>query len=114
MKIRCIHGYFQFQETKAGELSEFIGLFPNHDFVSVDDYFTFSFLSDVPTHSIPGADFKGLPAVETFEGKPWEVMRVNEFVYDFNNNLMVPINAVVQSVKIQVASNYLLASGLIL
>lgn len=114
MKINCLHGYFKFFETRAGEISEFMSLFEGLSIVAKEDHYVFEFLEDAPTHSIAGGTFLGVPTISTFEGPPWEVMRKNGIVYDFNTGLALPIASVLQRVSVSQAANYFLSPGLLL
>lgn len=113
MQIRCDYGFFQFRERKPGQLGDFMSQF-GLDLVSKDDYFTFDFLSDAPNYSIQGSDYLGLPAVVNFEGKPWEVMRANNFVYDFTQDELVDIEEITTLLSIDQGIYYFLSPGLIL
>lgn len=113
MKIKCLHGYFIFEETKVGQISDFMSRF-GLSIVSVGDYYTFEDLEGAPTHSIAGKTLFTLPATETFEGKPWEVFEANSIVYNFSTGLVLPIASVVQTVKIEQAGNKFISPGLIL
>lgn len=113
MTIDCLHGYFKFNETKMGELSDFVSLF-ELDLVSVDDYFTFKFLENAPDYSIKGGTYLGALATKTFEGQPWEIMRENNLVYDFLSGLVVPISTITDRLSIYKAANYYFSDGLLL
>jgi hypothetical protein len=113
MKVRCLHGYFIFEETEPAQLSEFASLF-GLDFALKDGYYTFSDLLDAPEYSIVGGLFLGAPTTKTFEGRPWEVMRENELVYDFNLGKVKPIATETNVIQIDTAANYFLSNGMIL
>jgi hypothetical protein len=113
LKIRCLHGFFIFEESTAGEISRFMSLF-NLNIQAEKNYFTFESLLDAPTYSIAGGTYLGADAIKTFEGSPWEVMRENNLVYDFTKDEVVPLTTITQRVQIQRAANYFLSSGLIL
>lgn len=113
MKIRCQHGFFSFEEMASGEISRFISLF-ELDLVAEKNYFTFETLKNAPRYSLAGGTYLGAPALFTFEGEPWEVMRKNSLVYDFINNEVVPIASITQRVTIDLGVNYFLSNGLIL
>jgi hypothetical protein len=113
MRIECIHGYFKFFETKVGQMSTFMRLF-EFELERSGDHFTFSDLVDAPDYSLKGGTFLGCPTTETFEGNPWEVMRENGIVYNFLTGTVVPIATILQSVKVQAAENFYVASGIIL
>lgn len=113
MRIDCLHGYFIFTESKAGQISRFISLY-GLDLERSGDHFTFADLVDAPRYSIEGGTFLGARATKTFSGDPWEVMRVNRLVYDFNRGLVVSVDLIVQTVKLSQAGYYMLTSGMIL
>lgn len=113
MEIKCLHGFFKFTEHAEGEISQFASLF-DLDLVLQDDYFTFDSLSEAPRYSIAGSTYLGAPATETFEGDPWQVMKQNELVYDFLNDVVVPIATIIQSVTLDLIDYYYLSNGLML
>lgn len=112
MKIECVHGYFKFFETKAGQISQFMAM-SGFELARNGDHFTFADLVDAPSHSIAGGRFLGCPTLKTFAGEPWEVMRENRLVYNFVLGLVVPIDVIVQLVKVQNAGSYLISTGMI-
>src|ERR1044072_7449486 len=93
MKIRCVDGYFMFREQRVGEISDFISLF-KLDLVSKEDYFTFAVLADAPNYALAGAPYLNATAIKTFAGRPWEVMRENDLVYNFETGKLVPLLSV--------------------
>lgn len=113
MKIKCLHGYFKFEEQHPGELAEFVSLF-GLDLEPVDNYFTFADLAEAPHFSLAGLDYLGAATTKTFAGPPWEVMRENNLVYNFNTGLVVPITSITQAIKISLAGTYWVSPGLIL
>lgn len=113
MMARCLHGFFIFQETKFGQVSDFMS-YTGLSIAPRGDYFTFETLVEAPKYSIKGKPYLGLPATINFEGEPWEVMKANGFVYDFSTDLLKPIEAETQVVKIQLAGKYFVSNGLIL
>ncbi len=113
MRVNCLHGYFIFKETYAGEVSEFMAL-TKMDLSLVDDYFTFSDLVDAKNYSVAGNPYLSGTATKTCEGRPWQVMRKNGLVYDFKASAVVPIIGVTQFIELQGTENYFLSGGLIL
>lgn len=113
MKIRCLHGYFIFEETKAGQVSDFMSLF---DLALVADgrAFTFAALADAPSYSIAGGLYLGALATKTFEGDPWEVMEANGLVYNFSSEVVQPIALITQQLQVDSSNNYFVSPGLIL
>lgn len=112
MKIKCLHGYFVFEESRAGEASDFSSLF-GLDLVRKADYFTFADLEDAPEYSIKGASLLNAVATKTFEGPPGEVFRANEMVYNYDTGLLVPISSVTNIVQLYNAGNFYVSPGLI-
>ncbi len=113
MKIRCIHGYFIFEEESAGEVSEFMSLF-GVELVAVKNYFTFKTLAPAEDYSIIGGTYLGVPATKTFEGKPWDLMRENKLTYHFNSDLVRPIETITDTTDIMETGSYFIARGLII
>jgi hypothetical protein len=113
MRIDCLHGYYKFQETQAGELSQFANLF-GLELERSGDHFTFSDLVDAPTYSLPGGTFLGCPTLFTMEGPPWEVMRKNKLVYDFQKGLVVPSLAILTVCSLDQAGFSFVTNGMIL
>ncbi len=115
MKLECIHGYFIFSETKAGQMSDFMARFGFEiERSSRGDHFTFADLVDAPDYSLPGGLFLGAPTTEAFEGSPWEVMRENGLVYDFSRGLVVPVLTINQQTPLKAAGNFFVTTGMIL
>lgn len=113
MKIKCLHGYFIFREEKAGEAGQFISLF-GLTLEAKEDFFTFPKLAAAPEYSINGSTYLGAPATKTFSGRPWEVMRENNLVYNFVTGEVVNISTVIQRFEISTAGTVFASSGLIL
>lgn len=113
MKIKCLHGYFIFDDVKSSEISRFMSM-TGLSLVLKNNYYTFEDLENAKDYSILGAPYLNAIATKTFEGKPWEVMRANNLVYNFNMGTLVPILSVTQLIQIQTAANYYLSDGLIL
>ncbi len=114
MRIKCRHGYFLFDELAPGQVSRFMGLFGLELAAAADGQITFADLVDAPEHSIAGGTYLGAPATQTLAGRPWDILRANGLIYNFNTGLVVPILAVTQKIQIKAAANFFLSSGLIL
>jgi hypothetical protein len=113
--IRCLHGYFQFREINAGDVSRFMSLYSDlPPIVAVEDYYTFETLADAPTHVIKGNTYLGVVTTKTFAGTPWEIMRENSLVYDFVNDQVVNINSVTKKLVIATSAYWFIVPGLIL
>lgn len=113
MKVKCLHGYFIFEETSVGQVSDFVSLF-GIPVLPLNGYFTFAGLIDTPDHSIKGTAFLNAVATKNFAGKPWEIFEANGLVYDFNTGLIKPIASIVQTSVLSVAGNKYISPGLIL
>jgi hypothetical protein len=113
MKIRCLHGYFIFEETRIGQVSDFMGRF-GLDLVPVGPYYTFSDLEDAPKYSLKGKTLLGNVALANFEGEPWEIFEENGLVYDFDKSLVVPIATILAVTTIAQAGNRFVSPGLII
>jgi hypothetical protein len=88
MRVLCRHGHFAFIPNDAEQISRFASYFDKE--VERDgDFYTFPLLAGAPKYSLAGKLFLNLPAVTTFEGEPWEVMRENGFVYSLATGLLV-------------------------
>lgn len=113
MKVNCLHGFFIFEETSVGQVSDFMAL-TGLSLVQWRDAYTFHALATSPRYSIKGAPIHGIPALKTFEGEPWEVFEENELVYDFTSGQVVPITSVAVRTTVKPAGNRYISPGLIL
>ncbi len=113
MRIKCLHGYFIFKETRVGQISDFIR-YSGLSLVPKLDYFTFETLEPCPEYTLSCKDFLGAAATKTVEGKPWELFKENGVVYDFTKDILVPILSVAKVTEIRPAGEKLLSPGLIL
>lgn len=87
----------------------------------VDDYFTFLSLTTIslttlklvglPRWSQIGRPFGNLPALFTFEGRePWDVMKMNDFVYSFATGLLVPRSTIIGTVVLKQTLDCIISS----
>lgn len=113
MRINCRHGFFTFDELKAGQVSDFMSLY-GFTIARTDRWFTFASLKDAPLYAIQGTTYLNAPVTKTFEGEPWEIMKENGLVYDFSMDLTRPITSVAAVVEIGRAANYFVSPGLII
>ena len=112
MRIDCLNGYFFFREDKIGEVAQFMAHY-SLSLVAVDDYYTFEALEAAPDHSIKGASYLGNLATVNYEGKPWEVMGQNGYVFDLISGTVKAIASIVNIVSISQAGFYFVSPGLI-
>lgn len=113
MRVRCLHGFFLFNEVKVGEIADFssrtgLALVPR------GEAYTFAALGLAPRHSIKGAPFLGITATATIEGEPWEVFKANGFVYDFTTGFVRPIAATAIRTEVKQAGRRFYSPGLLL
>lgn len=113
MKIKCLHGFYIFEETSIGQVSDFMrrtGL----SIVPWKNKFTFEFISEMPEFSLKNKSILNKVASANFEGSPWEIFEANGLIYNFNTGMLQEISTVNQNINISVAGNRLLTNGLIL
>lgn len=108
MRVLCRHGHFAFYPKRLSDITRFTSFF-KEDLVRVDDYYTFENLAEAENYSILGKPYVNLPALTTYEGKPWEVMRENGFVYHVASGLLVPKLSILIPVNPPQAGYYFLA-----
>lgn len=113
MRIKCLHGYFIFEETKVGQISDFMSRY-GFSLVPVGTYYTFEAIAETPRHSIAGKTIFGIPALQTFEGEPWEVFEANEIAYNFSLGLVLPMSSMFQVTRIEKSGNKFISPGLLL
>lgn len=112
MMINCAHGYFKIFENRPGEVSKFMSL-TELSLVQKGDYFTFEFLAAAPEYALAGKTYLGAPVTVSIAGKPWEIMRANSLVYDFNTDLVVPISTITRVMDLKTGSDYYFSDGLL-
>lgn len=112
--IKCLHGFFIFEERKVGQISDFMSLFEGLEIVRSGALYTFASLADAPRYSIEGGEYLGAAATVTIEGEPWEIMRANKLVYDFDADELVPIASISRRVQLEPTANAILSPGLIM
>lgn len=113
MRVKCLHGYFIFEETKVGQISQFMS-YSGVPLVPKDNYYTFEKLLDAPNYSLIGKDLLGYVATKTFEGDPWLVFEENQVVYDFTLDMMRLISSVTKTTTVRNVGNRFYSPGLIL
>lgn len=113
MKVKCLHGFFIFEDTAQGQISDFMS-YTGLEIEKKGNYFTFSDLINAPDFSIKNKSYLNETAIKTFEGNPWDVFEQNEFIYDFTSGLIKPITSIVNTVTINHSGNKFVTNGLIL
>lgn len=100
MRIVCRHGHFAFYPRRAGDIHQFAQSF-DQVLEREEDYFTFSALVGAKNYSLLGSPYHNLlPAIKTYEGKPWDVMKENGFVYSVELTKVVPKLAIIGLVEL--------------
>lgn len=89
MRVLCRHGHFAFYPRTSTDIATFVNRY-GQELVRAGEFYTFPLLVDAPDYSLQGKPYLNLPALSTFEGKPWDVMRENGFVYSIATGLLVP------------------------
>lgn len=110
MRVLCRHGHFSFYPRDADDISRFSNYF-SVTLKREEDYYTFERLFEAPHYSLLGKPYINLPAIETYEGSPWDVMRENGFVYHLGTGLIVPKASIVSIVEIPMVGHYFRAGG---
>lgn len=105
MRVTCRHGHYAFFPRDSSEIGAFSNLFAE-ELARVEDYYTFSFLKDAEKYSLEAKPYLGLPALVTFEGNPWDVMRENGFVYSVGLKLLVPKETITSTVGVSRVGYY--------
>jgi hypothetical protein len=113
MKLKCLHGFYLFEETQVGQLSDYSS-FTGFSLVRFRDKYTFADLEDIENYSLISKPILNYLATETFSGEPWEVFEQNSVVYDFTSGLIVPISSITTKAIVQQAGNRFVSPGLIL
>ncbi len=109
-----MHGYFKFEETLVGQISDFISIFGLDIVLNDKGIFTFPALAEAKDYSILGADYLGAAATKTYAGSPSDIMRENGFVYDFVEEEVVPIASISKAIAVTSSNRYFISNGLIL
>lgn len=112
MKIKCLHGFFIFEETSSGQVGDFISL-TGLKLAPWRSAFTFQALQAAPRYVLAGRPLLGTPAIATAEGEPWDVFAANQFVYNFSTGLLVPIATITTATQITAAGPVYFSPGLI-
>ncbi len=109
MRVLCRHGHYAFYPRDREEIVRFVKLF-SYPLVGENDYFTFEALAGLPRYSLVGVAYGGLVATATYEGRGVpEVLAANGFVYSVGLGILIPLDAVVQTVALKQTLNAALA-----
>lgn len=110
MRVLCRHGHFAFYPRKASDIARFSNYF-GITLKREQDYYTFESLYDAPHYSLFGKTFLSVPAITTYQGHPWEVMRENGFVYHLGLSAVVPKLSIVAVTDLPLVGYFFSASG---
>ncbi len=99
MRVLCRHGHIALYPRRASDVNTFAASF-GVEIEREEDYYTFSGLIDAPEYSLKGSPYLDLPATITFQGKPWDVMKENNFLYNIALKKLVPKASIVAITEI--------------
>ncbi len=109
LKVVCRHGHFAFYPNLPRDIARFARFF-DQDLVSVEDFFTFEPLAELPRYSLVVKPFGNLPAIVTYEGRnAWDVMRENSFVYDLTLKILVPKVSIISIMELPRSDSYFIS-----
>ncbi len=83
------------------------------ELVAFRDFMTFAPIATAESYSLKGKSYLGSTALKTYEGEPWEIMRANTMIYDFNKGVTKQISTVSEKLFLQSASQFYISNGLI-
>lgn len=113
MRLLCRHGHYAFYPLKAFEISVFNNFY-GAGLVREKDYYTFPGQVGAPDYSFIGEPYMNIPGVVRYEGKPWEVMRENGFVFNLATGLFVPAASIVTVINLTMTGQFFLAQNAII
>lgn len=113
MRIKCLHGFFIFDEFKTGQASKFMSQ-TGLKLVPWRGAYTFETIEPAPNFSIKGKDLFGNTATKNYAGEPWEIFEQNNLVYNFNTDAVVLISSITQKIDLKLAGDHYISPGLIL
>lgn len=113
MKVKCLHGYYIFEELKIGQVSNFTWI-TGIELSPKKNYFTFPGLVNAPEYSLINQDLLGVQALTTFEGEPHEVFEQNKVVFDITSGTVKYLSAINLQTEISQAGNKFISNGLIM
>jgi hypothetical protein len=110
MRVLCRSGHFAFYPRKTSDIARFSNYF-DITLEREEDYFTFPLLRDAPKYSISGKPFMGVPAIKTYAGNPWDIMKANSIVYHLGTKLVVPKLSILGIIDLKQVGYYFLAES---
>lgn len=105
MRVLCRHGHYAFFPRYASEIAEFCRTL-EITLVRENDYYTFPALKGLSDYSIKTVIYKDIPAIITFEGTPWEILKQNKFVYNLGLGKVVPLASITTSISLEDVGGY--------
>ncbi len=112
MRVLCRHGHFAFYPREAGDINRYARHY-GQELVRDGDFYTFPRLQGAPKYSLQGKPYLTVPAVKTFEGEPWEVMKENGWVYLIAADIIVPKATIVGKAPLSETVFYFLAQNIL-
>jgi putative methionine-R-sulfoxide reductase with GAF domain len=113
MRVLCRHGHFAFYPRNASDIAQFANYF-DITLKRERDYYTFEGLYGADDYSLTLSPYLNMPALVTYEGEPWEVMRENMFVYHLGLDIVVPRMLITTTVEVPLVGFYFTAQGSLL
>lgn len=113
MRVLCRSGHFAFYPRTASDIARFSNYF-SVTLKRERDYYTFKGLYGAEDYSLLGKPYLNLPALATYEGEPWEIMRENDFVYSLDLGIIVPKLSILSIVDTPLVGYYYRAGGSII
>ncbi len=110
MRILCRHGHIALFPRTASDVARFSNFF-GVTLKRERDYYTFAGLYGAEDYSLLGRPFLNLPAITTYAGLPWEVMRENDFVYNIELGIIVPKLTIVGVVELPLVGFFYRSGG---
>jgi hypothetical protein len=112
MRVLCRHGHYALYPRRASDAARYCQFFDT-ELERVEDFYTFPELVAAEHFSIAGREYLGLQATVTFEGRPWDVMRENGFVFDVSNRKLVLLGSVSLRVELPLSNHFYIAPPLV-
>lgn len=104
MKLIVRHGHYAFYPRYSKSVSVFNGVFRQELKLDPKGFYTFPRLLNLPDYALEAKPYGNLPAIKTYEGEPWEIMREQGWVYNLTTEALAPITSISYSVKIEPAT----------
>lgn len=105
MRILSRHGHYAFYPEHSSEIADFCKAF-DITLEREDDFYTFPALKGLKDYSLATVVYKDIAATVNYEGKPWEIMRENEVVYNIGLEKVVPLISITTTLSLTLADGF--------